>query len=312
MNAPVVLFAYRRPHHVRKTLESLAGNALAAHSELFIYSDGPRSSDPQERSDIDAVRAVLRERLWCGRVSIIESPGNLGLARSIIAGVSEVLANHGRAIVLEDDLAVSPFFLAYMNDALRTYEAEDAVMHVAGYSPPLETVLPQTYLYRNTTCWGWATWARAWRHFNPDAAQLLADLRQRGLLYRFNLDGSYSSTRQLLDNIDGTRETWAIKWYASVMLAGGLCLHPHRSLVENFGMDGSGISADLTAQYRIGRLAEHIDVAPLRPIAEDPAAAEAIRRFNLQAPRGLAGGLLARLRALGWGYLPAAMLHLRQ
>ncbi len=310
--APIALFAYRRPRHLRAALESLARNPLAAQSELFVYCDGARGADERERREVDEVRRLVRERAWCGKVSVIESPANRGLAASITGGVTEVVQRHGRAIVLEDDLVLSPGFLAYMNDALRAYEGESAVMHVAGYSPPLAAPLPATYLYRNTTCWGWGTWARAWQHFNPDAAQLLAELGRRNLFHRFNLDGSYPATDQLIDNIDGIRQTWAIKWYASVMLAGGLCLHPHPSLVQNIGTDDSGTHTGATDQYRIARLAERIGVAPLRAIEESEQAAAAIRRFNLDAHPGIGGALLGRLRALGWEYFPAAMVRARR
>lgn len=292
-------------------LESLARNTLAAHSELYVFSDGAKGEDEGERRQVEEVRRLVRERQWCGTVSVVEAPANRGLAASIAGGVSEVVRRHGRVIVLEDDLVVSPGFLDYMNSALQVYENEARVMHVAAYSPPVAGQLPQTYLYRNTTCWGWGTWARAWRHFNPDAVQLLAELGQRRLIYRFNLDGSYPSTDQLVFNIDGTCDTWAIKWYASVMLAGGLCLHPQPSLVQNIGTDDTGTHTGVTDLYRIAQLADRIEVAPIRPLEEHRAAAAAVRRFNLEANPGMAGALLARLKALGWAYFPSAMIRSR-
>jgi hypothetical protein len=305
--APIALFVYRRPAHARQALESLAANPLAARSELTIYADGAKGGDAREREDVEAVRRLLRERDWCGKVRIVESPVNRGLAAAITGGVSEVLRRHGRAIVLEDDLVLAPAFLDYMNDALQAYAAEERVMHVAGYSPPVAATLPATYLYRNTTCWGWGTWARAWQHYNPDAAQLFAELARRKLFHRFNLDGSYPAVDQLIDNIDGTRETWAIKWYASVMLAGGLCLHPHPSLVQNIGTDDSGTHTGASEHYRIASLAGRVPVAPLPAIEESQAAADAIRRFNLAAHPGITGALRARLRALAWRHFPSTM-----
>ncbi len=310
--APVVLFVYRRPRHTREALESLARNTLAPQSELFIYADGPKSADDRERREVDDVRRLLRERPWCGRVTIVDAPVNRGLAASITGGVTDIVQRYGRAIVLEDDLVTSPGFLSYMNHALQVYENEPEVMHVAGYSPPLAGSLPPTYLYRNTTCWGWGTWARAWKHYHSDAAHLWSELRRRGLLYRFNLDGSYPSTDQLFGNIDGSLETWAIKWYASVMLAGGLCLHPHPSLVQNIGTDNSGTHIGATNKYSIAHLATSIEVEPICPVAESRAAASAIQRFNLDAHPGMIGVLAGRLRALGWEYLPSVMARFRR
>ncbi len=312
MNAPIALFVYRRPQHARRALESLERNPLAAQSELFVFADGPKGGDEREQGEVEEVRRLVRERPWCGKVSIAESPANRGLAASITGGVAEIVQRHGRVIVLEDDLVLSPGFLAYMNRALEVYENEPRVMHVAGYSPPLAAPLPQTYLYRNTSCWGWGTWARAWKHFSPDAAQLLSELGRRNLFHRFNLDGSYPSIDQLIDNLGGGRETWAIKWYASVMLAGGLCLHPHPSLVQNIGMDDSGTHTGNTDLYRVGQLADRVEVVAIRPVEESGEAAAAIRRFNLDASPGVRGALVARLRALGWAYFPSTMARSRR
>jgi len=310
--APIAFFAYRRPHHARAALESLARNPLAKQSEMVIFSDGPKGGDERERREVDEVRSLLRERAWCGKVTIVEAPVNRGLAASIVAGVTEVVQRSSRVVVLEDDLVLAPDFLAYMNDALRVYEDKPGVMHIAGYSPPVAGPLPPTYLYRNTTCWGWGTWARAWKHFNPDAGQLLAEIVRRRLVHRFNLDGSYPSTDMLLENIDGVRETWAIKWYASVMLAGGLCLHPHPSLVQNIGFDGSGTYPGATDLYEVPQLAGRVPVVAIGPIAENAAAAAAIRTFNLGPDAGIAGALLQRLRAFGWKHFPGATVRSRR
>jgi hypothetical protein len=312
MHAPIALFVYRRPRHARAALESLARNPLAAQSALYVFCDGAKGNDEGERREVEEVRRLVRERQWCGSISIVEAPANRGLAASIVGGVTEVVQRHGQAIVLEDDLVLSPGFLDYMNRALAVYADSPGVMHVAGYSPPVDGPLPQTYFYRNTTCWGWGTWARAWRHFSSDSARLLAELRRRDLVYRFNLDGSYPSTDQLLANLEGNLETWAIKWYASVMLAGGVCLHPYPSLVQNIGTDESGTHTGVTDQYRIARLADRIEVAPIEPCEEHRAAAAAIRRFNLAASPGAAHALLARVKALGWALFPSAMLRSRR
>jgi GT2 family glycosyltransferase len=137
--APIALFTYNRPAHTRRTLETLAANPLARDSQLVAFSDGPRTGD---EGKVAEVRAVLRERAWCGEVRIAESPVNRGLAASIISGVTELLREHDRLIVLEDDLALSPGFLAYMNAGLERYAGDERVMSVAGYLPPLKGELP--------------------------------------------------------------------------------------------------------------------------------------------------------------------------
>lgn len=278
--APVVLFVYNRPAHTRRTLESLAANAEARATELFIYADAAKpDASAEEREKVRQVRGAIREKEWCGRVTIIEAETNRGLADSIIRGVREVLARSGSAIVLEDDLQVASGFLRYMNAALRCYENDPEVMHVSGYMFPVAAELPETFFLRLTSSWGWATWRRAFDQFEPDAGKLLAQLRQRDLLDAFNLEGAYDFAAQLEANAAGRLRTWAVQWYATLLLKNGLGFFPRRSLVENFGFDGSGVHC----QDQDGRFASSADAAEIRVARSVPreseAARQAVRRF---------------------------------
>jgi hypothetical protein len=247
--APITLFAYNRPRHIRQTVESLQKNELAAESDLFIYTDGPKK--PEHVDSVHEVREYVHSVDGFRSVKVIERDENYGLARSIITGVTEVVNRFGRVIVLEDDLVMSPYFLRYMNDALERYRDEKQVMHIAGYMYPINPVsLPQTLFYRQTTCWGWATWQRSWRHFESDALRLAASF-DRQMRHRFTIEGSYDFWEHLRLNCSGAWETWAIKWYASVFLAGGLCLHPTRSLVANIGLDASGTNCSPTKLFDV-------------------------------------------------------------
>jgi hypothetical protein len=93
---------------------------------------------------------------------------------------------------------------------------------------------------RGADCWGWATWRRGWAHFNPDGNYLLRELKQQGLLKKFDFDGAYAFSKMLQDQIDGLNDSWAVRWHASTFLANKLTLYPGRSLVHNIGNDSSG------------------------------------------------------------------------
>ncbi len=265
--------------HTRKTLEALSANALSESSVLYIYADGAKeNADAKTLQNIREVRQIIRQKKWCGTVHIIESKRNKGLAISIREGVSEVVQRHGKVIILEDDIVTSSGFLTYMNDALRMYEQEERVMHISGYFCPVKANLSQTFFYNNTTCWGWATWQRAWQHLNTDAADLLQQLEQKNATHHFNINGSYDFAEHLRDNLNGKLNTWAIFWYASVYLRDGLCLHPHQSLVQNIGFDGTGEHCNFNTIYRIPELAQRIEVTPI-PLQIPEQARQAMVRF---------------------------------
>jgi len=241
--APVCLFVYNRPEHTLKTLNSLKKCRLANKSRLYIFADGLKHGGSIDCIlNIEKVRNIIKSEKWCESVEIIESERNKGLAKSIIEGVTYVINRYEKVIVLEDDLELSEGFLEYMNNALNYYENNEKVMHIAGFTPPLNFKLPETYFFHVPTCWGWASWKRAWDHFNPSATQLLPLVKQKGL-QKFDIMHSVNYYRMLKKNSKGYVNSWFIRWYASIYLLDGLCLHPGKSLVNNTGIDRSGVNS---------------------------------------------------------------------
>jgi hypothetical protein len=239
--APIALFVYNRPWHTRQTVEALLANAEAAQSALYVFSDAPRNAAASRA--VAEVRSYIHSIAGFKSVTIIERKTNLGLARSIIDGVTQLCDEYGRVIVLEDDLVTSPHFLSYMNDALALYENEDRVMQIAGYMFPVELDLKEDALFLPfTSSWGWATWERAWRHFDAEGTghQRLVD--DQNLRRAFDLNGNYGYSRMLESQLRGETDSWAIRWYLSVFLMNGLTLYPKKTLVGNLGFDGSGVN----------------------------------------------------------------------
>ncbi len=237
--APVVVFAYRRPDHLRNTLTSLMRCDGFAQSPLIVYCDGPR--DANETDSVMATRELARSMLGeCAEYHFSEV--NLGLSRSVIAGVSNTADRFGRAIVVEDDLELSPSFLTFMNHALDHYANDERVFQVSGYMfdvPELKDAASALFL-PSITSWGWATWKRAWDQFDPLASGWEALRTDKDLRRRFNLDGSYDYATMLVRQMAGLLDSWAVRWYWTVFKANGLVLFPPVSLVRNTGFDGSG------------------------------------------------------------------------
>jgi hypothetical protein len=246
--APIAAFAYKRPEHIGRMLHSLRRNVDLASSDLYVFCDGPRS--PDDNALVDATRSAVRAAAP-SHAKIIERNTNAGLAASITEGVTRLTAQYGRVIVLEDDLVVSPFTLRYFNDALTRYQEEERVMHISGYMFPVDAMLPETFFYREATCWGWATWARAWRKFEPDGRKILEHVVRNGMTHEFNVRGSMGFLSMLEAQIAGKVDSWAIRWYGSMWIAGGLALHPGASLVSNLGFDGTGEHCSATSAFDV-------------------------------------------------------------
>ena len=236
--APIVVFTYNRPEHTLRTLNALLMNPLANESDIIIYSDSARTANHNKA--VDEVRSYLSELTGFRSIKVIHRDKNFGLAESIIQGVTEVLQQSEKVIVLEDDIVVSPYFLEYMNEALEQFVDDDRVISVHGYVYPVDIELPEAFFLPGADCWGWATWRRGWALFNSDGQYLLDELVRRHLIQEFDYNGAYPFLNMLKDQIKGANDSWAIRWHASAFLAGKLTLYPGRSLVNNIGNDSSG------------------------------------------------------------------------
>lgn len=237
--APIVLFVYNRPDHTRQTVEALQKNEIASESELFIYSDAAKNENAVAK--VNEVREYISSIDGFKNITIIKREKNWGLANSIIDGVTKIVNEYGKIIVLEDDLVTSPYFLKFMNEALEVYEDEKRVWHVSGWNYPIETDgLDDVFMWRLMNCWGWATWADRWQYYEKDVDKTINEFSKEDIK-RFNLDGFISYWSQVISNKKNLINSWAVFWYVSVFKHNGLCLNPTKALLRNIGSDGTGV-----------------------------------------------------------------------
>ena len=292
---PIALFVYNRPRHTRQTVVALSKNEGSAESELFIYSDGPRK--PGDEGAILEVREYLLSVDGFKSVTIVERDRNLGLACSIITGVTEMLERFEKVIVLEDDMVTSPYFLRFMNDALRNYADDDHVGSIQGYQLPLGVTLQETYFLRYVGCWGWGTWRRAWELFEPDGRRLIEKFQSKKERLEFDVDGSYPFFEMLERQSAGELDSWAIRWHASLFLAEKLSLYPSRSLVCNTGHDGSGVHCNCSSHFEVLLADMPVPVGHEKPI-ESSDALKALTNYFRTIHRGLIKQIVQTARQL--------------
>lgn len=226
---PVALFAYARPDHLRRTLDSLRANQVPL---IYAFSDGPRT--PDKRPAVAEVRKILCAIDWC-EVILVEREENWGLGHSILAGVTDVLDKHDAVIVFEDDLICVTGTYQYLCAALHHYRNHPSVMSVTGWTHPCVTpndVVDQPYFDGRAECWVWGTWARAWYRMQRDAKTLMQECMAQGIdIYRYGTDLPRMAEAETQQNI------WAVRWLYLHILRRGLCLRPPYSMVEHIGFD---------------------------------------------------------------------------
>ncbi len=239
MPTPIALFAYNRPRHLHEAVDTLAHCRRFDECHLHVFCDGPKGE--HDEAGVRAAREVAAD--WSRRipVRVVHRDRNLGLARSVVTGVTELCDTHGRVIVCEDDQQFGPDYLDYLLNGLDRYADEPSVFQIAAYMFPVEhAAAPDGFFLPLITTWGWATWQRAWRIFDWNATGALEQLAADAVRQRFNLRGTYPYSRMLEDRLAGRNDSWGILWWWSVFRANGLVLHPRRSLVWVGGFDGTG------------------------------------------------------------------------
>lgn len=237
--APIVIFGYRRPGHLMRVLEALESQPLAKKSRVFIFLDGPKSIE--DRADVEKVREVAQARKWnFAETLVFVSKENQGLDLAIPQGLGRVFRENDRAIIVEDDVVASSGFLEFMNQALTRYQDIEKVMQISGYAYPIARPFPRHFFLPLTSCWGWGTWSRAWKHHEWDSHLAESDLKNPEFVKQLDLGGVYPFSRLIRDVLEKNSPCWDGVWYWKVMRAGGVTLFPARSFVENIGWDGSG------------------------------------------------------------------------
>jgi hypothetical protein len=274
--APIALFVYNRPEHTRRTLAYLQKNLLADESRLFIFSDGPKTE--ADKAKVEEVRQLVKESIGFKSVKLFERDENLGLANSVISGVTKLVNEYDKVIVFEDDLLSSPYTLQYFNEALNHYVNDIEVMHIGAYIYDLpDKKLPQTFFYRAATSWGWATWARAWKYFEPDIDKLIGEFDKQKI-HQFSIESNMNFWKQMEQFKSGKNNSWAIRWYASIFLKNGLTLNPSHSLVHNIGHDGSGVHSQNEKIYQVQIAQKPVTDFP-KELKENQQAYQAIKQF---------------------------------
>lgn len=262
--APIILFVYNRPSHTEQTISALQKNKLADQSDLFIFSDAPKTDDDIKL--VQDVRNYIYKIDGFKSVKIVERQKNWGLANSIISGVTDILNQHNKVIVLEDDLLTSPYFLKFMNDSLTFYENERLVGMIHGHIYNISG-LPDLFFMYKAGCLGWGTWKRAWNEVSFDGKKLLQEIKENKLEYKFDINKSYPYVKMLSDQVQGKNNSWAIRLYASFILKDMLTFYPGNSLVSHIGFDigthcsGAQSASDMDGViYQFEITSKHIEV----------------------------------------------------
>lgn len=238
--SPICLFVYKRYETTKLMLESLLACPECAESDLYVFMDEARNDD--EAKAVEKVRALFDDLQGFKSIHPFPARMNKGMANSVIEGVTKVLQENENIIVLEDDLVVSPDFLAFMNESLRIYKDRDDIWSISGYTPKLKELESNdkrgVFLVPRAQCWGWATWRDRWEMVDWEVSDFSRLAQSKELRDKFNRGGN-----DLFRTLEMERreriESWAVRWAYSASKNNMLTVNPMQSKVQNIGLKSS-------------------------------------------------------------------------
>lgn len=253
MNIGIIVFAYNRSHHLKKVLEGLRKNDGV--SRLYIFQDGLKCE--QHRDEWEKTQQVISDTDWC-EVIYTQASYNKGLAKSIVDGINVVFTENDAVIVLEDDCVPASGFISYMIQCFDKYVLQENVYSVSGYSWPIELPEDQYDVYGcgRISSWGWGTWKDRWEQYNEDN-EIITRLKGDKEKSRYLATWGNDCEAILLDRINGRNNSWAVYWALHVIEKQGICINPYRSLINNIGMDGTGVHCGITQRFEVEISDEH-------------------------------------------------------
>lgn len=284
LRTPVALVIFNRPECTARVFRAIAA---ARPRRLYVIADGPRGDHPEDERLVAEARAVIDRVDWPCELRTCYSDDNLNCHRRIASGLDWLFANEPEAIILEDDCLPDPTFFPYCEQLLERYRDDERVQMISGSTGA--AVRDATYSYRFSKCysvWGWATWARAWTHYDPKMrgwpemrrTRWLEDHlgdRKRAMLARNWFDGAHA----------GSIRQWDFQWLFSGWLRNAVAVSPGVNLVTNIGF-GAGATHMHDANHPFAN-------TPTRPI-EFPLRHPARVQVDDEAERAMWDVMVAR------------------
>jgi len=237
--APVALILFNRPEPTAKVFAAIRA---ARPADLIIIADGARTNKRGEVEACAVARAVTENVDWPCRVARHYADKNLGCRNRVSGGLDLVFAEFDRAIILEDDCVPDPSFFRFCDELLERYQNDERLMAISGdnFLFGHRRIEHSYYFSRYPHIWGWATWKRAWRHYDVRMADWPQARAQGWLQQLFSDRAAINFWQSAFQSVyDGRIDTWDYQWTYACWRRGGLTALPQTNLISNIGF-GAG------------------------------------------------------------------------
>lgn len=235
MKSPVAVFIFNRPDLTAELFDVLR---QVKPPVLFVSADGPRPDRPNDERLCRETLEIAQDIDWPCDVHWNVREANLGCGPAMSQGIDWVFEHVDRAILLEDDCLPDPSFFEFCDDLLERYKDDTRIMQISGsnLAAPEELFAGASYSFASYPfVWGWATWRRAWEHYDFRMGSW-PQFRDTGGLHGLHASRSHRATLNREWNwIHAGNGTWDHQWQYTVMSQHGLSVYPSKNLISNLG-----------------------------------------------------------------------------
>lgn len=260
-SVPILFLVFNRLETTQRVFEAIR---QAKPPRLYIAADGPRDNIQGEASKVEAVREYVMSHIdWLCEVKTLFRKKNLGCKVAVSSAIDWFFEHEEEGIILEDDCLPDASFFPFCAELLERYRLDDCVMMISGVNSHKSAVSSDSYYFsRYCNIWGWATWRRAWKHYDV-TMRCWSDMRSKGILKGFSLEGKLYWSWGFDEVVAGRINSWDYQWVFACWQNRGLAVVPTVNLVRNigFGSDGTHTKKD---EHNLGRLQVGRIERPLR------------------------------------------------
>lgn len=261
LTTPVLFLIFNRPHLTARVFEEIR---RAKPRRLFVVADGPRDGHPEDSDLCSRTRELIRVDWECD-LKLDFRPKNLGAKYGPSSAIGWFFENVEEGIILEDDCLPHPSFFPFCQELLAHYRSDTRIMHISGTNLQFGRKRGDGsyYFSRFMHCWGWASWRRAWAHFDVELKTLPQFLRQKQLRNILSGRAMRRHWRLVFEKTARQEITtvWDFQWSYAIFAQNGLCVVPNVNLVTNLGW-GPGATNTLDPKH----IAANIPARPLEAI----------------------------------------------
>ncbi len=237
MKTPVAFLIFNRPDTTERVFELIR---QAKPLKLLVVADGPRADRVGEAEKCAAARAIIDRVDWKCQVIKNYSSTNLGCKQRVSTGLNWVFDTVEEAIILEDDCLPHYTFFQFCEELLDRYRDDKRVMHIAGntFGITSNNSVESYYFSKSINIWGWATWKRAWQHYDVDISFWPEILKENRLLDLIDFKDEAQARHKDWERVYAKKiDTWDYQWFLTCLCQGGYAVVPSKNLISNIGFN---------------------------------------------------------------------------